>query len=147
MASDGTSPLSGASRAGPMTDARRADMCAVLAKNWWALALRGVLGILFGLIALVMPIAAMLSLALVFGVYLLIDGIFGIVSAVRAAQRHERWGLLLGEGVLDLIMGVIALVVPASAVFAFVIITAAWAIVTGVLMVAAAFRLGRGHGR
>src|SRR5215210_4584925 len=35
---------------------------------------------------------------LVFGAYLLVDGIVGVMAAVRAAQRHERWGLLLAEG-------------------------------------------------
>src|SRR5438270_13046245 len=81
-----------------MDDARSA----VLARNWWAVALRGVAGILFGMIALLAPVAAILSLALLFAAYLLVDGVFAIVAAVRAAQHHERWGLLLAEGVLDL---------------------------------------------
>ena len=127
--------------------ARTEAMCALLAQNWWAVALRGVFAILFGLIALFLPGAAMLSLALLFGVYLLVDGIFAIVSAVRAARRHERWGFLLAEGVLDLLMGAIALLFPVSAVLAFVIITAVWALLTGGLMLGAAFRLSREHGR
>ncbi len=120
---------------------------ALLAKNWWAVALRGVAGILFGLIALFVPVAAMLSLALVFAAYLLIDGAFAIVSAIAKARRHERWGLLLAEGILDIVMGVIAAAFPAGAVLAFVLITAAWALLTGGLMLGAAFRLHATHGR
>ena len=122
-------------------------MSAVLARNWWAIALRGVAGILFGLIALAVPAAVVLSLAWLFAAYLLIDGVFAIVAAVRAAQSHERWGLLLAEGVIDLAMGILVLLFPAGAVLGFVIVMAAWALVTGGLMLGAAFRLHASHGR
>lgn len=122
-------------------------MCALLAQNWWAMALRGVAGILIGIVAFIAPGATLLSLALLFGAYLLVDGVFGIVSAVRAASRNERWGLLLLEAVANIVMGVIALVFPVSAVLAFVLVTAAWALLTGGIMVAAAFRLDQSHGR
>ena len=81
----------------PSREAGDAAMCAVLAGNWWAVALRGVFAILFGLIALLAPGSAILSLVLLFAAYMLVDGIVGIVSAVRAAKRDERWGLLLLE--------------------------------------------------
>ena len=125
----------------------QAEMNELLARNWWAVALRGVAGILFGLFALIVPVAAMLSLALVFAAYLLVDGVFAIVSAIAAARRHGRWGLLLAEGILDIVMGVIAAAFPAGAVLAFVLITAAWALLTGGLMLGAAFRLHATHGR
>lgn len=133
-------------RAGPPASSDAA-MCAVLAENWWAVALRGVLAILFGLIALVVPGALMLSLALLFAAYLLVDGVLAIISAVRAARAQERWGLLLAEGVLNIIMDLIAFVFPVSAVLAFVFVTAAWALLTGGLMLAAAFKLRKDHGR
>jgi uncharacterized membrane protein HdeD (DUF308 family) len=120
---------------------------AVLARNWWAFALRGVLAILFGLIAIIVPGAAMLTLALFFAAYLIVDGVFGIIAAVRAAQANERWGWLIAEGVLNLIIGAIAFFFPASAVLAFVFVTAAWAIITGALMLAAAFQVNPALGR
>jgi uncharacterized membrane protein HdeD (DUF308 family) len=120
---------------------------AVLAQNWWALALRGVIAILFGLLALLAPGAVLLSLALLFGVYVAVDGVLAIIASVRAARRHERWGLLLLEGLLNLAMGAVALLVPITAVLAFVLITAAWSLVTGGLMLAASFRLTRDQGR
>lgn len=122
-------------------------MSRLLAENWWALAIRGVAAILLGLIAIFVPGAAMLSLALFFAAYLLVDGVFGIISAVRAARADQRWGLLLAEGVLDIIVGIIAFLFPVSAVFAFVIVTAAWALITGVLMLISAYKLTREHGR
>ncbi|MGG5809135.1 HdeD family acid-resistance protein [Falsiroseomonas sp. CW058] len=126
---------------------RDAAMSAALARNWWAIALRGALAILFGIAAIVMPGAVLLSLALLFGAYLLADGVLGIVAAIRAARADERWGLLLGEGVLNILMGLLALLFPVGAVFGFVLATAAWAIVSGGMMVGAAFRLEKDRGR
>jgi uncharacterized membrane protein HdeD (DUF308 family) len=127
--------------------ARLNDMNALLAQNWWAFTLRGIIAILFGLVAFFLPGAVMLSLALLFGIYLVVDGIFGVISAVRAARRHERWGLLLFEGILNIVMGVIAFVFPVAAVLAFVFVTAAWALLTGGLMLGSAFSLHVSHGR
>jgi uncharacterized membrane protein HdeD (DUF308 family) len=128
-------------------DDRKAAMSALLAQNWWAIALRGVVAIVFGLIALFVPGATLLSLALLFAAYLFVDGVFGCVAAVRAASRHERWGLLLAEGLLNILVGVVAALFPGGAVLAFVLLIAAWSLVTGVLMVVAAFRLNPAYGR
>jgi uncharacterized membrane protein HdeD (DUF308 family) len=69
------------------------------------------------------------------------------VSAIRAARAHERWALLAAEGGLTILVGLLALLFPVSAVMAFVLVTAAWALVTGVMSIIAAFRLTRRHGR
>ncbi len=122
-------------------------MSAALARNWWAMALRGFAGIVFGVIALMMPAAALLSLTWVFAAYLVVDGMFAIVAAIRAAEHHERWGLLLLEGILDLLLGAVVWVFPAGAVLGFVLVVAGWALVTGVLMLVSSFRLHGTHGR
>ncbi len=123
-------------------------MIAVLAQNWWAIGIRGVLGILFGLIALFLPGATMLSLVLVFAAYAFVDGAVGIVSAVRAARQHERWGFLVLEGLVNIAAAAVAVLWPGITVVAFVFLVAFWAIFTGILELAAAFRLqfidGRG---
>ena len=123
-------------------------LIAMLARNWWATGIRGVVGILFGLVALFLPGATMLSLVLLFAAYIFVDGVFGIVSAVRAARAHERWGLLVLEGLVDIAVAAVAVLWPGITVVAFVFLVAFWAILTGVLELAAAFRLefidGRG---
>lgn len=118
-----------------------------LARNWWAIALRGVFAILFGIVALVLPSVTIAALVLLFAAYMLVDGIFAIVAAVNAARRHERWGWLIVEGIVDLIAGAIAVVWPLVTVIAFVYLLAAWAIVSGGLLFVAAFRLMLAHGR
>jgi len=122
-------------------------MIAVLAKNWWAIGIRGALGILFGLIALFLPGATMLSLVLVFAAYAFADGVFGIVSSVRAARAQERWGYLLLEGLVNIAVAAVAVLWPGITVVAFVFLVAFWAILTGVLELMAAFRLNFIDGR
>jgi uncharacterized membrane protein HdeD (DUF308 family) len=129
--------------AGPTNDA----MSALLARNWWVIALRGALAILFGVIALFLPEATMLALVLLFAAYMLVDGVLAIVAGVRAARRHDRWGWLILEGAIDLIAGGIAVVWPLVTIVAFVWLLAAWAIVSGVILFAASFRLNLAHGR
>lgn len=122
-------------------------MSALLARNWWIVLLRGLLAIVLGVLTLLMPVVSLASLILVFAAYMLVDGVIGIVSGVRAARRGERWGWLVVEGLLNIAAGIGALVLPGLTVLVFVALVAAWAIVSGIAMIAAAFRLTKQHGR
>jgi uncharacterized membrane protein HdeD (DUF308 family) len=93
------------------------------------------------------PGATMLSLVLVFAAYAFVDGVFAIVSAVRAARERERWGYLLLEGLVDIAAAAVAVLWPGITVVAFVFVVAFWAIFTGVLELMAAFRLDFIDGR
>jgi uncharacterized membrane protein HdeD (DUF308 family) len=132
-------PASAFAESGPMS--------ALLAQNWWAVAIRGVCGIIFGIVALLMPGVTIGALVLLFAAYMLVDGVFAIIAGVRAATHHQRWGALILEGIVDLAAGVIAIVMPIASILAFVWLSAAWAIVSGVLLLAAVFRLHRAHGK
>ncbi|OYD82428.1 HdeD family acid-resistance protein [Azospirillum brasilense] len=138
----------GVDRAFPDPEAARSGaMSALLAQNWWAVALRGVCAILFGLIALLLPGVTITTLVLLFAGYMLVDGIFAIVAGVRAATRRERWWPLILEGVVDIAASVIAIVAPIATVLAFVWLSAAWAVISGAMMIAAAIRLRTTHGK
>jgi uncharacterized membrane protein HdeD (DUF308 family) len=116
-------------------------MRATLERNWWVIALRGILAVLCGLAALAWPAAAVLTLIAIVIAYLLVDGVLAIISGWRAAQRHERWWPFALEGVADLIAGIFALLVPGAAALALVWLFAAWAIVTGILVISGGWRL------
>jgi uncharacterized membrane protein HdeD (DUF308 family) len=122
-------------------------MSTLLAQNWWAVALRGVFAIVFALIALFSPGATILSLVLFFSAYMLVDGVFGIVSGIRAASNNQRWGLLILEGILNILVGIIAFLMPGLTVLFFVTLMAVWSLITGVLMIVAAFKLNPDYGR
>jgi uncharacterized membrane protein HdeD (DUF308 family) len=121
-------------------------MIHILMRNWWALALRGAVAVLFGLVAFALPGVTLTVLVLFFAAYLLVDGIFALVAGLRAAERHERWGALALEGILDLVAGVLIVMWPGMSLLAFVYIVAFWAIVSGIALLVAAFRLHRQHG-
>ena len=123
------------------------NIAQLLAQNWWAFAIRGVLGIIFGLIAIFQPGVTMLSLVLVFSAYAFVDGAFAIIASVRAARRHERWGFLVLEGVVNIIAAALAFLWPAMTVVSFVFLVGTWAILSGGLMLSAAMRLSGDHGR
>lgn len=118
-------------------------MIEFLARNWWAVALRGLAAVVFGILALIWPGLTLNVLILVFGVYALVDGVFAIVAAVRAVERHERWGALLLEALASIAAGIIALVAPLAAALGFYLLFVAWTIVTGIFEIAAAIRLRR----
>jgi uncharacterized membrane protein HdeD (DUF308 family) len=127
--------------------ARSDALSVVLAERWWAVGLRGILAIIFGLLCLLTPGIAVGALVILFAAYMLVDGVFAIISGIRAARSGERWGLLILEGIVDLAAGLIAFVWPAITLVALVWIVAIWAIVSGALMLAAAFALNRDYGR
>jgi uncharacterized membrane protein HdeD (DUF308 family) len=129
-------------------DPARCDaMSEVLAQRWWAVGLRGILAIIFGLICLLTPGIAVGAFVIVFAAYMFVDGVFAIISGIRAARSGESWGLLIFEGVVDLAAGVVAILWPAITLVALVWIVAIWAIVSGALMLAAAFSLNLDYGR
>ena len=121
-------------------------MIELLARNWWAIALRGAVAILFGIAALMMPETALVALVLLFAAYLLLDGVFAIIAGFRAAERHERWFWLLAEGVLGIAAALFIAAYPEVYLILFIYVAALWAIVSGVALLVAAFRLYRHEG-
>ena len=67
-------------------------MSALLAQNWWAVALRGVFAIIFALIAFFSPGATILSLVWFFAAYMLVDGVFGIVAGDPGRLQQPALG-------------------------------------------------------
>jgi len=111
--------------------------------NWWVLALRGLVAILFGLAALFWPGLILAVLIVFFGFYALVDGILAVVAAFRSSRQGMRRSLLLIEGVIGILFGLIALVWPGHTALALVYIIALWAILSGIARIAMAVMLRR----
>jgi uncharacterized membrane protein HdeD (DUF308 family) len=114
-----------------------------LTRYWWLLALRGVLAILFGLVAFALPGITLAALIMLFGVYALLDGIFAIAAAFRVRHADEGWWPLIIEGVFGIIAGFVAFSWPGLTALSLVTLVAVWAIVTGVFGLISAARLRR----
>lgn len=116
-------------------------MTQTVAPSRWLLLLRGVLAIIFGLIVLVDPRIALLALIYVFAAYALITGILAVVLALLERRYLPRWGWILAEGVAGIILGILAFVWPGETALVLLYLVAAWAIVTGVMEIGAAFTI------
>jgi len=123
-------------------------MSAGLARNWWAVGLRGAVAMLLVIAILCLPSPTIASLVLMFAAYVAADGALAILAGMRAVPRGERWHLLILEGATNLAAAAAVLAWPAVAIAApFVRLACAWAVVTGALLLAAAHRLSGPHGR
>jgi uncharacterized membrane protein HdeD (DUF308 family) len=113
-------------------------MLEVMSRNWGGIALRGVLAILFGIVAFVWPGPTVAVLVIFLGAFALLEGITNVVIGVRGRQ-----GLYILEGVISVIAGVIFLVWPGLGALTLLYLVAFWAILTGIVRIVAAVQMRR----
>jgi uncharacterized membrane protein HdeD (DUF308 family) len=114
-------------------------MLDVLTRKWWAVALRGLLAIVFGIVALAFPGVTLVSLAIVFGAYAFVSGVFAIVGAFGSRGREAVWYVL--EGILGIAVGIATFFFPGMTAQALVLLIGLWAILIGIFEVVAGFEL------
>jgi len=112
-----------------------------LTSNWWALALRGVLGILLGLVALTRPGITLAAIIALVGAYMFVDGVVAIMASLRGMRAGDRWGWMLVEGIIGIVAGIIVFRTPATAAIVLVWLVAFWAILHGAAEIGAGIRL------
>jgi uncharacterized membrane protein HdeD (DUF308 family) len=113
----------------------------ILSRYWWMTLLRGVIWLLFGIALFAQPGITLVALTLLFGAFVLIDGIGNIVSAIGGRKQHDHWWVLLLVGLCGVAVGVLTFYSPGLTALALLFYIAIWAIVTGVLAIIAAIRL------
>lgn len=116
-----------------------------ISSNWWAFIIKGFLALIFSVLAFIMPVTAILALAIVFGAFALTDGIFGIIASVRKIRKGKRWGWLIFSAIISILAGIavivsplIATVVIASFLWASI---SFWSIFVGISEIITALRL------
>lgn len=114
-----------------------------LARNWWTLALRGTLAILFGLVALFWPGITLTALVLLFAAFLVVGGFLLAIAALKDRLDDTNAWLMLVEGAIGIIVGILAFIWPGITFILFLYLIAAWAIITGIFEIIAAFQLRR----
>jgi len=114
-----------------------------MGRNSWILGVRGVLAILFGLYALLAPWRALATLILAFGVCILLEGILSIVAAVRVHDHNQRSLPIALEGIVCVIVGLLALLQPDTAALTWLYLVSGFAVVSGILHMAGAIQLRR----
>ncbi len=116
-------------------------MLVVYTSSWWALVLRGLAAIAFGVLAFVWPQITLTALVFLWGAYALVDGAFAIAAGVKSHGENKRWWVLLLEGILGVAAGLVAFLVPGITALVLLMLIAAWAMVTGAFEIAAAIQL------
>jgi uncharacterized membrane protein HdeD (DUF308 family) len=116
-------------------------MTLLLAESWWSLVLRGLLAVLLGIVAFTMPGITIGALVILFAVYALTDGIVAMVGAYRASRTHERWGILLIEGLAGIIAALVTVMWPGITALTLVLLIGVWAFITGIFEIVAAVKL------
>jgi uncharacterized membrane protein HdeD (DUF308 family) len=109
--------------------------------NWWLLALRGLIAVVFGVLAFIWPGATLLTLVWLFGAFALVNGILSLILAAKAPKGYPKVGSLILGGLLGILAGLLTFVMPGITALGLLILIAAWAIVTGVMEIVAAVRL------
>ncbi|MFD1105383.1 MULTISPECIES: HdeD family acid-resistance protein [Sphingomonadaceae] len=118
----------------------------LLSRNWGWFVVRGFLALLLGAVAVLFPVSALFAFTMVFAAYAGADGLFSTIAGVRGATRNEeRWWALVLRGIVGLAVAVLFVLMPFAATVSYALVTlgilSAWAILAGVLEIAAAVRL------
>lgn len=116
-------------------------MLGVISRNWWIFLLRGVIAILFGIVAIVWPGLTLTTLVWLFGFYAIVDGIAAIWHGIsnRDARDHRLASVLIG--IAGIVTGLLVIILPGLSAIAVMILIAVWMVVTGVLQIVSAIRL------
>jgi len=114
-----------------------------LKRHWWVPVLRGIAAIVFGVMAFLYPGLTVAVLVLLFGAWVLVDGVFRIVGAIGHRASDPEWGFHLVIGILGIIIGVLTFHAPRITALALVIYIAAWALMIGATEIAMAVKLRR----
>jgi uncharacterized membrane protein HdeD (DUF308 family) len=114
----------------------------ILTQKWWAVALRGLLALVFGVLVFFWPGISLMALVILFGAYVLTDGIFTIVTAIgKAAERQKPWWPMLLEGIVGIVGGVLTFYWPGITALVLLWLIGAWAIITDAFEIFQAIQL------
>ena len=118
-------------------------MLEAMTRKWWVLLVRGLFGMLIGVLAFTRPGLTVLSIVIAWAVFAEADGIAALVLAMTGHHPpRSRWALMVA-GVVGIVAGLVTLAFPASGVIVLLWIVAAWAIGRGAFQVIAALELRR----
>ena len=116
-------------------------LAGLVSQYWWVIALRGVVAIVFGILAFAWPGVTLRALVLLFGAYAVVDGVAAIVMGIKEYGEHERWWATLLGGLVSLVAGIATFVYPGITALALLTLIAIWAVVRGIFEIVAAVRL------
>ena len=118
-------------------------MIEMVVNKWWVFLLRGLAAIVFGVLAVVWPRITIQVLLILFGTYVLLDGIFSLVAGIVSIRLNKQWWEMIISGVLGIAIGVLTFVWPNITGLVLLYFIAAWAVVIGIMDILIAIQLRR----
>ena len=112
-----------------------------LGQEWGWIALRGLLALVFGILAIAWPLITVWTLAMLWGVFALADGAFALNTGWRLHKKGVHWWPYFVFGAVGVLAGLVAIIWPGITALALVYVIGFWAVLGGVSLIAAAWRL------
>lgn len=112
-----------------------------LSQSWWMWMLRGLVSVIFGILAFTMPGITFSALMTLFAAFMLVDGILTLGGLIFKKAGDRPWWSTLLEGILGISVGILTFILPGVTALVFITFLAFWAIVTGFLEIVSAVRL------
>jgi uncharacterized membrane protein HdeD (DUF308 family) len=112
-----------------------------LGRFWWAVLLRGVIAIIFGIIALIRAEFATTALVYIFGAYAVVDGILSVANAWPNRKLNPGWGITFVQGLAGITAGFVVIFLIDFVAFVLIYLIAVWALISGILEIITAIRL------
>jgi uncharacterized membrane protein HdeD (DUF308 family) len=118
------------------------DQLRELSKLWWLPVCIGLLSIVAGVIVLIKPANSLVTIAVVAGIFVVIDGIAALVASLGKGTENRGLAALLG--VLSFVVGVMLIRHPIGGIVAVALLVGIWLIAMGAMRFVLAFD-GEGH--
>lgn len=112
-------------------------------RKWWLFLLRGLAALLFGLLAIIWPELTVTTLVILFGAFILVDGLFAMLAGFITVDANPRWWALIIAGLLAVGIGMTTFLWTGITAMVLLYFIAAWAVVTGIFRIIAALQLRR----
>lgn len=110
--------------------------------GWWLLVLIGIVSVVAGGILVAKPSHSLATLSVIFGIFLLIDGIIDVASSFGRGEENRALTAIFG--LLAIVIGILLIRHPTTAVSAIGLIIGIWLVAAGALRLLRAFTFG-GH--
>ncbi len=118
-------------------------MTKTLADYWWLIAIRGIIGLLFGLALIASPVKTVVVVTVLVGLWLMVDGVVTSIVSLFQIKKNDHWWLLLLRGIVGILLGVAIFSWPGITIQALFLLITIWLIVMGILMIVTAIIIRR----
>src|SRR5512140_213168 len=111
-------------------------MLSSLTRNWWTFLLQGLFAIVFGVLVLIWPGSALMTLVYLFGAFAVVDGFCAVAAGIFLSSDTSKWWVAVLQGLVGILVGFATLLLPQVTWLALVYFIAFWAVASGTLEIA-----------